>query len=738
MKISRKDFTKKIWRACDIMMRDDDTMGVPECMEQLPWLIFLKVFEDIERRLEDKAKFAGKVYQPIIEYGYRWSAWARKDWGLGRIGEKHPLIKFIDDELFPYLRSLTGSAEKEKITTIFRGITGNRMKSAYNLKDIITLIDRIDFNDVEDSHIVSQVYEELLLKLGKEQGIAGEFYTPRPIVRLTVKIVNPQIGETIFDPFCGSCGFSVESYKRMIESKELSVEDYETLQKRTFYAQEKKPLSYRIGVMNCILHEILTPNVVRKNTFETNIRNIPEAQKFDVILTNPPFGGKESRQIQKNFPIQSRATELLALQYVTRILKHGGRCGIVVSEGILFRGDAFAKVKKELLEDFNLHTIISLPSGTFANVAASGQGPKTNLLFFNRTRNSKEIWYYDFAGYSEEVLNKNYTKANPIEDEDLKDCYEKWKKREISRYSWVVPVEEVIRRGYDLTAKNPNRKEKFEYMLLKELIASILEKERQILEILEEIQNIFEGENLGKDKDSTLDSFMKKQIIDDKGCREVINDLCKLEKWKQAKLEDLIIIESGRRPKGGSTNKGVPSLGGEQLSPDGKIYWDKLRFIPEDFFNSLQKGKVKLNDVLIVKDGATTGKVAFVDKLPFNKVAVNEHVFIIRSLNEKLFLNKYLFYVLFSEIGQNQIHKLSHGTTRGGITRENVKCIRVPLPLLEEQKCIVAKIEEILSRVEQVKKLREKALKQTEQIMQSTLYEVFSKAEENENYSKLY
>jgi type I restriction enzyme M protein len=489
--MNRKDLANDIWRACDIMRRDDGTTGVLEYMEQLSWLIFLKVFEDIERRLEDEAKFAGRTYQPIIERRYRWSAWARKDWGPGTPEEKHPLIKFIDDELFPYLRSLTGSAEKEKIATIFREITGNRMRSAYNLKDVITLIDKIDFNDVEDSHIVSQVYEELLLKLGKEHGIAGEFYTPRPIVRLMVKIVNPQIGETIFDPFCGSCGFLAESYKRMMESKELTVEDYETLQKRTFYAQEKKPLPYLIGVMNCILHGILTPNAVRKNTLETNIRNIPEAQRFNVILTNPPFGGKESRQIQQNFPVQSQATELLALQYVMRMLKRGGRCGIVVPEGVLFRGDAFAQVKKELLENFNLHTIISLPSGAFANVTASGQGPKTNLLFFDRTGNTKEIWYYDFAGYSEEVLDKKYTKANPIEDEDLKDCYEKWKKREISKYSWIVPVEEIIKKGYDLTAKNPNRKEEFEYKPPEELVASILEKERQILEILKEIRNIF-------------------------------------------------------------------------------------------------------------------------------------------------------------------------------------------------------------------------------------------------------
>jgi len=470
------------------MRRDDGTTGVLEYMEQLSWLIFLKVFEDIENRLEDEAKFAGREYQPIVESKYRWSSWARKDWR----GDE--LIRFIDDELFPYLRSLTGTPEKEKISTIFNEIAGNRMKSPYNLKDVISLIDGIDFNDAEDSHVLSQVYEDLLLRLGKEGGIAGEFYTPRPIVRLMVKIVAPQIGESVFDPFCGSCGFLAESYKLMMGSKNITVEEYEKLQKETFLGQEKKPFPYLLGAMNCILHGLLTPNVVRKNTLEDNIRNIPESRRHNVILTNPPFGGKESRQIQQNFPVQSQATELLALQYVMKSLKQNGRCGIVVPEGVLFRGDAFTQVKKELLENFNLHTVVSLPSGVFANVTSSGQGPKTNLLFFDRTGPTKEIWHFEHVPPDD----KKYTKANPITDDDLKDCFEKWKKREISEYSWVVPVEEIVKRGYDLTAKNPNKKEELEYKTPEELVASVLEKEKMILEIAEEIQNLFNSSGEAK------------------------------------------------------------------------------------------------------------------------------------------------------------------------------------------------------------------------------------------------
>lgn len=486
--MNRKDLANDIWNACDIMRRDGGTSGVLEYMEQISWLIFLKVFEDVEKRFEDEAEFSGRAYQPIIEPNYRWSNWARKDWR----GEK--LIDFIDNKLFTYLRSLTGTPERERVAIIFREISGNRMKSAYNLKDVIALIDKIDFNDAEDSHVVSQVYEELLLKLGKEHGIAGEFYTPRPIVRLIVKMVNPQIEETVFDPFSGSCGFLAESYRLVMETKEMKVKEYETLQRETFYAQEKKPLPYLIGNMNCILHGLLTPNIVRKNTLSDNIRNIPESRRFDIIMTNPPFGGKENKQIQQNFPIQSQSTELLALQYVMKSLKRDGRCGIVLPEGVLFRSDSFARVKRELLENFNLHTIISLPSGVFANVTASGQGPKTNLLFFDRTGKTTRIWYYDLAGYSEDVLNKNYSKANPIEDEDLEDCYEKWKKLGVSKYSWVVSIREVDKRDYNLTAINPTRKKEPEYKSPEKLIISALEKEKQVLRILNEFRDIL-GEN---------------------------------------------------------------------------------------------------------------------------------------------------------------------------------------------------------------------------------------------------
>jgi type I restriction enzyme M protein len=474
------DLASDIMKACDIMRGDDGTTGMLEYMEQLSWLIFLKIFEDIEKRLEDEQRFVGEPYQVIVGREFRWSSWAKKDWP----GEK--LIKFIDGELFPYLRSLSGTPEREKIAMIFNEISANRMKSPYKLKDVIELIDKIDFNNLEDSHVVSQIYEDLLLRMGKEGGLAGEFYTPRSIVRLMVKIVNPQIGQTIIDPFCGSCGFLVESYKHMTGSKELTVEDYETLQRRTFRAQEKKSLPCLMGIMNCMLHGLLTPDVVRKNTLEDNIRNIPETERFDIILTNPPFGGKEGKQVQDNFPVQSQATELLALQYVMKKLRLNGRCGIVVPEGALSGGDAFAEVIKELLSNFNVHTIISLPSGTFANVTSVGPGPKANLLFFDRTRETREVWYYELTPSG----GANYTKTNPVRDEDLVDCWTKWQAREISVNSWTVPVQEVVARNYDLVAMNPNREERIKDLPIPAIIEVAANRETQIQGLVSEIQAI--------------------------------------------------------------------------------------------------------------------------------------------------------------------------------------------------------------------------------------------------------
>ncbi len=475
--VTREVLAKKVWKAFDVMRRDDGTTGLVEYVEQSSWMIFLKVFDDLETRFKAESELAGKKYERIIDGKYRWQSWATKDW------KAEELVPFIDGELIPHLRSISGSAERQMIGTIFAEIR-NRMRSPYNLKDVIVIFSQIDYNNSDDSHILSQIYEDTLLKLGREGGLAGEFYTPRPIVRLMVKIVSPTIGESVLDPFCGSGGFLVESYKHMLESKEIGVRDYDFLQHKALHGQEKKSFPYLLGVMNCILHGMLAPDIRRTNTLSENIRNIPEQGRHHAILTNPPFGGEENEQVQQNFPIQIQATELLALQYVMKKLRTNGRCGIVVPEGVLSGTGAYSKVKEELLKEYNLHTIVSLPSGVFANVTASGQGPKTDLVFFDKTGPTKEIWYYELSPPS----GRNYSRANPVKDTDLQDCYEKWRERRVSENSWRASLRDIINLGYDLTAKNPNRGKILETESPHHIITSILNNERRIEEILQSIE----------------------------------------------------------------------------------------------------------------------------------------------------------------------------------------------------------------------------------------------------------
>ncbi len=491
----------EIKSACDILRRDDGTSGAVDYIEQLSWLLFLKVFEGVEEELEEIAILNGEEYIPVIDKKYRWSNWARKDW-IGKPKEclkefvddvdeefkkidkpENAIIHFINNILFPYLRNLRGTPEREKVAQIFMEISGNKMKSPYNLLDVIEKIDKIDPRNFEDTQVLSQLYEELLLNMGSEAGWSGEFYTPRPVIRFIVKIIKPKIGEKIFDPFGGSAGFLVEAYKYIKNElgDKITVQEEEILQRETFYGHEKKPLPYLLGTMNMILHGILTPNYYRRNSLMEDVHNVPEHEKYDIIMTNPPFGGKENKIVQNNFPYPVQATEALALQYIMRKLKDGGRAAVILPEGqIMFGGGKFKEIRKELLEKFNVYAIISLPQGVFSSM---GAGVKTNIVFFEKTgQPTKEIWYYELEG--------KFTKKNRIKDEHFKDALKKFKNREISENSWIVSIEEIKKRDYDLTPKNPNKKEEIEYREPEEILKEIEEVDLKIGDIIKEIKSM--------------------------------------------------------------------------------------------------------------------------------------------------------------------------------------------------------------------------------------------------------
>jgi type I restriction enzyme M protein len=487
---SRESLSNDIWRACDILRRDNNCGGVMEYVEHLAWLLFLRFLDAQEEVWEAESALSGQSYERILDGDLRWSAWARKDW------KADDLLPFVHGRLISHLAEISGSPVRDTIASIFSERNVIVCASPYNLRDVLDIVNGIDFNSQDDIFTVSQVYEDLLQRLGSENRMAGEFYTPRSVIRFVVQLMDPQAGETIYDPACGSCGFLAQAYQHIVTQKgeDLTVEQDEFLQRRTVFGQEKKAVPALLGLMNMVLHGVTAPNVVRRNTLEENIRAVRE--RYDVVLTNPPFGGTENTQIQSNFPVRANATELLFVQHIMKKLKmrDGARCGMVVPEGLLFRGGAFATVKQEMLESFNLHTVVSLPPGTFAPYS----DVKTALLFFERPGPTEGIWYYELP--LPEGLKK-FSKGNPILDEHFDQARELWAawdayrrgegpRPEPTADSWIVSVAEIKERDYDLAARNPNRDEAEAYRHPAEITSSLLEVERQILSVIEELHEM--------------------------------------------------------------------------------------------------------------------------------------------------------------------------------------------------------------------------------------------------------
>lgn len=476
----------KINRITDILRRDDGISGAMMYTEQISWILFLKFLHDYEEEKVEEAELDGTTYTPILSGEYAWDVWAcPKQNGkldIERAQSGDDLLGFVNGKLFPFLQSFKSITEdpksvKYKIGAIFEFLS-NRIANGHTLREVLDLVDAMNFHNSADLFQLSQVYEKLLKDMGSDGGNSGEFYTPRALVKAIVETVDPRIGETIYDPACGTCGFLIEAYNH-IRPNDLSTSQLKFLSEDTFFGNEKTPLSYVMGVMNMILHGVESPNIAKANTLTKDIRGFEEKDRYDVILANPPFGGKEKEQIQQNFPIRSNATELLFLQYMMKALRLGGRCGVVVPEGVLFQtGTAFAAVKKELLERFNLHTIVSLPAGVFLPYS----GVKTNVLFFDRAGTTNDIWYYE--------VNPPYklTKNKPISYEHFAEFLGLRKTRGLGENSWIVNVNDI--KEYDISAKNPNKNEAVEHKSPLELVEKIKENNGEIAVLLDEIEAI--------------------------------------------------------------------------------------------------------------------------------------------------------------------------------------------------------------------------------------------------------
>jgi len=418
------------------------------------------------------------------------------------------LLQFLDEQLFPHLRGLEGGETQAIVRQLFEETPSKLVRNGIILREAIDIIDRIDFHQPTTVHTLSHLYESLLAKMGREGGMSGEFYTPRPIIEFMVEFAAPHIGESVYDPAAGSCGFLVEAH-RFMEQQVVTTTDRQTLQTATFFGREKKPLPYLLGVMNAVLHGIEAPHLVRGNTLAIDVRAIGEKQRKHVILTNPPFGGTENVEaIKSNFPFVSTATSILFMQHIMAMLRHDGRAGTVIDEGVLFKTNerAYVETKKDLLENFNLYAIVSLPAGVFANAVANGTGPKTNLIFFDHAGPTRAVWYYEAhaVGFSLTRTQK------PIAENDLRDCLAMWRQYDAWRRTpeharpadppcndrcWVTPVAEIVARNYDFSARNPNRTNDFTHRPPAELAADIADKQARIAELVAEIQELLEGES---------------------------------------------------------------------------------------------------------------------------------------------------------------------------------------------------------------------------------------------------
>jgi type I restriction enzyme M protein len=393
--------------------------------------------------------------------------------------------------LLAYLRALQGAEGDDRahvVADVFAGVA-NRMESGYLLRDVVNKVNGVHFNSTEEIHTLGHLYESMLKEMRDAAGDSGEFYTPRPLVRFMVEVVNPRLGETVLDPACGTGGFLVEAFRHVAAQKAAhTVEGRRVLQQATVVGQEAKPLPYMLCQMNLLLHGLESPKIVKGNSLAQKLTDITDADRVDVTLTNPPFGGEEERGILGNFPEdkQTAETALLFLQLIMRRLRATptpGRAGVVVPNGTLFGDGVCARIKQELLTRFNLHTVVRLPNGVFAPYTSI----PTNLLFFDRGGPTREVWYYE---QPPPEGRKQYTKTQPMQYEDFAGCLRWWTDRTENERAWKVPAETILADGCNLDRKNPNAKQDFEHLPPEQLADDILRKELRIAEIMREIKEL--------------------------------------------------------------------------------------------------------------------------------------------------------------------------------------------------------------------------------------------------------
>lgn len=470
----------------NILHTDSGSATELDYVEQTSWILFLKYLDDLEDTKKTEAALAGKKYKYILGTEYQWNSWACPKTADGKLDhhkalDGDDLNDFVNLKLFPYLKKFKAedpNTIEYKIGEIFSELK-NKISSGYKLREILNIVDGMHFRLYEEKHELSHLYEAKIKNMGNAGRNGGEYYTPRPLIKTIVRVVAPKIGERIYDGACGSAGFLVESYNYLTENQaKLSSKQMEILQNNTFYGKEIKSLAYIIGIMNMILHGIEAPNIRHTNTLAENINDIQEKDRYNVVLANPPFGAGIGREIQQNFPIKTGETAFLFLQHFIKILKAGGRAGVVIKNTFLSNTDnASTSLRKLLLESCNLHTVLDLPGGVFA-----GAGVKTVILFFEKGSPTKKVWFYQLG------LGRNLGKTNSLNEKDLAEFVELQKTKADSKNSWSVDVSTIDQSTFDLSVKNPNKGEEAVLRVPKEILREIARNNDEISLILKKIE----------------------------------------------------------------------------------------------------------------------------------------------------------------------------------------------------------------------------------------------------------
>ena len=452
-------------------------------------MLFLRYLDELERDKADIAELKGESYTYILEEEYRWPNWAMPKDADGKL-DHHvamtgpDLTQFVDGKLFPYLAKFKQTADNPqtieyKIGEIFSELK-NKIQSGYNLREILEYADALPFRSSKKKHELSELYETKIKNMGNAGRNGGQYYTPRPLIRAMIQVVDPQIGEKVYDGAAGSCGFLCEAYDYMYERMEKNTDNLKQLQESTFYGKEKKNLAYVIGIMNMILHGIEAPNIIHTNTLGENIRDIQEKNRYHVILANPPFGGKERKEVQQNFDIKTGETAFLFMQHFLKSLKTGGRAAIVIKNTVLSNTDnASVALRKLILESCNLHTILDMPGGTFL-----GAGVKTVVLFFQKGKPTKNIWYYQLNP------GRNMGKTNPLNDKDLEDFLKLQLSKPETAQSWNVKAVDIDATTFDLSVKNPNTPEEAPLRSPEEILDEMVFLDKETKDILKSIKEL--------------------------------------------------------------------------------------------------------------------------------------------------------------------------------------------------------------------------------------------------------